>query len=47
MVAKLHACRSAVQNGVGDVIIGNGRRLRFETLATRRPALDGCTQVVR
>jgi acetylglutamate kinase len=47
MVAKLHACRSAVQNGVGDVVIGNGRALRFETLATRRPVLDGCTQVVQ
>jgi acetylglutamate kinase len=47
MVAKLHACRAAVQNGVGDVVIGNGRALRFDSLATRRPALDGCTQVVR
>jgi len=46
MVAKLHACRSAVQHGVGDVIIGNGRALRFETLAIRRAALEGCTQVV-
>ena len=47
MVAKLHACRAAVQNGVGDVVIGNGRKFRFDTLATRRPTLDGCTQVVR
>ena len=47
MVAKLHACRAAVQNGVGDVVIGNGRAIRFDTLAARRPALDGCTQVVR
>lgn len=46
MVAKLHACRSAVQHGVGDVIIGNGRKLRFDTLATGRPTLEGCTQVV-
>ena len=46
MVAKLHACRSAVQHGVDDVIIGNGRALRFETLAIRRAALEGCTQVV-
>jgi acetylglutamate kinase len=46
MVAKLHACRSAVQHGVGDVIIGNGRALRFEALAIRRAALEGCTQVV-
>jgi acetylglutamate kinase len=46
MVAKLHACRSAVQHGVGDVIIGNGRALRFDALATGRTALDGCTQVV-
>jgi acetylglutamate kinase len=46
MVAKLHACRAAVQHGVGDVVIGNGRRLRFDTLALRRPALEGCTQVV-
>ena len=47
MVAKLHACRAAVQNGVGDVVIGNGRAIRFDTLAARRPALDGCTQVVQ
>jgi len=47
MVAKLHACRAAVQHGVGDVVIGNGRAFRFEMLATRRPSLDGCTQVVR
>ena len=47
MVAKLHACRTAVQNGVGDVVIGNGRAIRFDTLAARRPALDGCTQVVQ
>jgi acetylglutamate kinase len=46
MVAKLHACRAAVQHGVGDVVIGNGRVLRFDTLAKRRPALEGCTQVV-
>ena len=47
MVAKLHACRAAVQQGVGDVVIGNGRTFRFDSLATRRPLLDGCTQVVR
>ena len=46
MVAKLHACRSAVQHGVGDVVIGDGRRLRFDTLALRKAALEGCTQVV-
>ena len=46
MVAKLHACRSAVQQGVHDVLIGNGRALRLDTLASLRSVPAGCTQVV-
>jgi acetylglutamate kinase len=46
MVAKLEACRSALRKGVGDVVIANGREVRFDTLAgaTVPPT---CTQVVR
>lgn len=47
MVAKLHACRAAVTRGVGDVLIADGRAVRFETLGAARPPLPGCTQVVR
>ena len=46
MVAKLHACRSAVQQGVTDVLIGNGRALRLDALASLRSVPAGCTQVV-
>jgi acetylglutamate kinase len=47
MVAKLQACRAALKRGVGDVVIANGREVSFETLASARPLLAGCTQVVR
>lgn len=47
MVAKLEACRAALRRGVGDVLIANGRDVRFETLAGARAPLPGCTQVVR
>ena len=47
MVAKLQACRRALQRGVGDVVIANGRETRLETLASSKAALTGCTQVVR
>jgi acetylglutamate kinase len=47
MVAKLQACRTALQRGVGDVVIANGRDARLETLASPAAALTGCTQVVR
>jgi acetylglutamate kinase len=47
MVAKLQACRAALQRGVGDVVIANGREARFEQLAGAAPRLAGCTQVVR
>jgi acetylglutamate kinase len=47
MVAKLHACRAAVSGGVGDVLIADGRAVRFDTLAGAHAPLDGCTQVVR
>ena len=47
MVAKLQACRSAVQRGVGDVVIANGRQARLDRLGSAAGALAGCTQVVR
>lgn len=47
MVAKLQACRVAVQRGVGDVVIANGRQTRIEALGSAGAALTGCTQVVR
>lgn len=47
MIAKLEACRAAVRNGVGDVMIANGRDVRFEALADLRAELAGCTHVVK
>ena len=47
MVAKLEACRAALRKGVGDVVIANGRDVRFGTLAEAAGAAAGCTQVVR
>jgi acetylglutamate kinase len=47
MVAKLQACRAALQQGVGDVVIAGGRTVKLETLADARASLAGCTQVVR
>lgn len=47
MVAKLEACRSAVRNGVGDVLIANGRQVTFDTLATAEGPFAACTQVVK
>jgi acetylglutamate kinase len=47
MVAKLEACRAALRQGVGDVVIANGRGVRIGMLAGARAPLDGCTQVVR
>ncbi len=47
MVAKLQACRDAVRRGVGDVVIGNGRELRFARLADRKAVQPNSTQVVR
>jgi acetylglutamate kinase len=47
MVAKLQACRAALQRGVGDVVIANGRQVRLDTLGSAKPPLAGCTQVVR
>jgi acetylglutamate kinase len=47
MVAKLQACRAAVQRGVGDVVIANGRHTRLERLDSAAGSLAGCTQVVR
>jgi acetylglutamate kinase len=46
MVAKLQACTAALERGVGDVWIADGRRLDFEQLAVARHAQDGTTQVV-
>ena len=47
MVAKLQACRAALQRGVGDVVIANGREVRLDTLSGRAVPPAGCTQVVR
>ena len=47
MVAKLQACRAAVQRGVGDVVIASGRQARLDRLGNAAGALAGCTQVVR
>ena len=47
MVAKLNACRSAITRGVGDVIIANGREVRYEALGAGGAAPPGCTQVMR
>ncbi len=47
MVAKLEACRAAVRKGVGDVVIANGRNVRFEALAGARTSVPDCTQVVK
>jgi acetylglutamate kinase len=47
MVAKLQACRAALQRGVGDVVIANGREARLDLLAGAAARLAGCTQVVR
>jgi acetylglutamate kinase len=47
MVAKLQACRDALKQGVGDVLVANGRRLEFKTLGDRKAQQPDCTQVVR
>ena len=47
MVTKLQACRAALQAGVGDVVIADGRKTRLGTLADSSTPLTGCTQVVR
>jgi acetylglutamate kinase len=47
MVAKLNACRAALKRGVGDVVIADGREVRFDSLAAARPVPAGCTQVVQ
>ena len=46
MVAKLEACRAALRKGVGDVVIANGREVRFDSLADAVAPAAG-TQVVR
>lgn len=46
MVAKLQACRSALQRGVADVVIANGRQVDLAALADPKASLSGCTQVV-
>lgn len=46
MVAKLAACRAALRKGVGDVLIANGREVRFHTLAEPHGPVRACTQVV-
>lgn len=47
MVAKLQACRTAVRRGVRDVVIANGRQVRFDALVAAATPPAGCTQVVR
>ena len=47
MVAKLEACRAALRGGVDDVVIANGRNVRFDALANQRAAVRGATRVVR
>jgi acetylglutamate kinase len=47
MVAKLQACRAALQHGVADVVIASGRDVALESLASANASLAGCTQVVR
>jgi acetylglutamate kinase len=47
MVAKLQACRNALKQDVGDVLVANGRRLEFNTLANEDVMQPDCTQVVR
>jgi len=47
MVAKLQACRAALQQGVGDVVIAGGREIELDTLGDAKASLAGCTQVVR
>ena len=46
MVAKLQACTAALKRGVGDVLIANGRSVRFDALSTTRTAPADTTQVV-
>jgi acetylglutamate kinase len=45
MVAKLEACRAALRKGVGDVLIANGRDIRFGILAEPPATLPGSTQI--
>jgi acetylglutamate kinase len=47
MIAKLEACRAALRNGVGDVLIADGRAVPIDTLAGSRVPIAGCTQVVK
>ena len=47
MVAKLQACRAALQQGVRDVVIAPGRDVALDALASIDAPLAGCTQVVR
>lgn len=47
MVAKLQACRAALRQGVGDVVIANGRTLSFAAMAEEIPVPIDCTQVVQ
>jgi len=36
-----------LKRGVGDVLVANGRRLEFDTLANGKVMQPDCTQVVR
>jgi acetylglutamate kinase len=47
MVAKLEACRTALRQGVNDVIIADGRAVPFEQMTRRGLPGEACTQVLR
>lgn len=47
MIAKLEACRAALRQGVGDVLIADGRAIQFAALAGSDAPISGSTQVVR
>jgi acetylglutamate kinase len=47
MVAKLQACRSALEAGVADVVVADGRKARLGMLADSAARLSACTLVVK
>lgn len=46
MVAKLAACRAALRQGVGDVVIAGGRQVPLDRLAGTAAPPAGCTWMV-
>ena len=47
MVAKLTACRAALERGVDDVIIADGRARRYDSLGAAGAPAGGSTQLMR